>query len=350
MDSSSQVVRQPFGIALATISNDVAEAARLRDEHVVPVVLDANALLAELAWRSQRLVPTVRHDNAEPILWPCQSGLSRSLAKGAARLYGKADLIEEVRRHLAAFARDQGLDPLALNALLEADYLPALSLVDVEGIEIDDPNLALVIIAHVPAIVRVLIDDASGPQAKARGCDSIAAAGANSLLKTALAAYRAEHRTLPARVVIHKSSFHDAGEADGFSTAADDAGIEILDLVSISGSSVRLMRTGAYPVLRGTWLNLDQRDQLLYTRGSVPFFETYPGQYVPRPIRIRLDRVASTAGFLVDETLALTKMNWNNTQFDGAFPITLRAAKEVGRVLRYVPAEAPIQGSYAFYM
>jgi hypothetical protein len=31
-------------------------------------------------------------------------------------------------------------------------------------------------------------------------------------------------------------------------------------------------------------------------------------------------------------------------------PITLGAAKEVGRVLRYVPSEAPIQGSYAFYM
>lgn len=146
MDSSSQVVRQPFGVGLATISNDVAEAARLRNEHVVPVVLDANALLAELAWRSRRLVPTVRANATEPILWPCQSGLSRSLAKGAARLYGKADFIEEVLRHLAAFARDQGLDPLALSALLEADYLPALSLVDVEGIEVDDPNLALVII------------------------------------------------------------------------------------------------------------------------------------------------------------------------------------------------------------
>lgn len=187
-------------------------------------------------------------------------------------------------------------------------------------------------------------------QDKTNRIPHIDAAGAHSLLKSALTAYRAEHRALPARVVIHKSSFHDAGEADGFSTAADEAGIEMLDLLSISGSAVRLMRTGAYPVLRGTWLSLDERDQLLYTRGSVPFFETYPGQYVPRPIRLRLDRAGSPAGFLASETLALTKMNWNNTQFDGATPITLRAAKEVGRVLRYVPSEAPIQGSYAFYM
>ena len=187
-------------------------------------------------------------------------------------------------------------------------------------------------------------------QDKTNRIPHIDSAGAHSLLKSALAAYRAEHRALPARVVIHKSSFHDAGEVDGFTTAADEAGIEMLDLLSISGSAVRLMRTGAYPVLRGTWLSLDERDQLLYTRGSVPFFETYPGPYVPRPIRLRLDRAASPAGFLAAEALALTKMNWNNTQFDGATPITLRAAKEVGRVLRYVPSEAPIQGSYAFYM
>jgi hypothetical protein len=145
MDANSRVVRQPFGVGLATISTDVAEAARLRDAHIAPVVMDANALLAELAWRSRRLVLTVRAGQAKPILWPCQSCLSRSVAKGAVRLYAKADLIEEVRRHLPAFARDQGLDPVALNTLLEADYLPELRLVDLDGIDVDDANLALVV-------------------------------------------------------------------------------------------------------------------------------------------------------------------------------------------------------------
>ena len=70
----------------------------------------------------------------------------------------------------------------------------------------------------------------------------------------------------------------------------------------------------------------------------MPFFEIYPGSYVPKPLR------------LVAAALALAKMNWNNTPFDGAGPITLRAAREVGRVLRYVPPDHPIQPSYAFYM
>jgi hypothetical protein len=36
------------------------------------------------------------------------------------------------------------------------------------------------------------------------------------------------------------------------------------------------------------------------------------------------------------EVLALTKMNWNSTQFDGALPIPIRAARQVGRVLKHL--------------
>lgn len=38
------------------------------------------------------------------------------------------------------------------------------------------------------------------------------------------------------------------------------------------------------------------------------------------------------------EILALTKMNCNNTQFDGGEPITIRAARHVADILRHVPA------------
>ena len=50
------------------------------------------------------------------------------------------------------------------------------------------------------------------------------------------------------------------------------------------------------------------------------------------------------------ETLALTKMNWNGTQFDGALPITLKAARQVGEILKYVPADVIPDPRYRFYM
>lgn len=176
------------------------------------------------------------------------------------------------------------------------------------------------------------------------------AQGAHDLLATALQRYRAEHLTMPARVVLHKSSFHDADELEGFRAASDEAGISVLDLLSIGGSPVRLFRPKPYPVLRGTTLLVGDDRMLVYTRGSVTFFETYPGMYVPRPLLLRAERADTPMRALAQETLALTKMNWNNTQFDGALPITMRAAQEVGRVLRYLPAGSDIESSYAYYM
>ena len=50
------------------------------------------------------------------------------------------------------------------------------------------------------------------------------------------------------------------------------------------------------------------------------------------------------------ESLTLTKMNWNNTQFDGALPITMKAARQVGDILKYVPDGQTIDPRYRFYM
>jgi hypothetical protein len=82
----------------------------------------------------------------------------------------------------------------------------------------------------------------------------------------------------------------------------------------------------------------------------VDFFETYPGMYAPQTLGITLDSVEQAPRFLCREILGLTKMNWNNTQFDGFDPITLRAARQVGKILKYVPIGDKIQPRYSFYM
>jgi hypothetical protein len=109
-------------------------------------------------------------------------------------------------------------------------------------------------------------------------------------------------------------------------------------------------RAGIYPPLRGTLVTLDDAEMILYTRGSVDFFETYPGKYMPVPLRLRCDDTEQTQTFLAREVLALTKMNWNNTQFDGAEPVTLRASRQCSRVLRYCSQRLLIEPRYSFYM
>lgn len=174
--------------------------------------------------------------------------------------------------------------------------------------------------------------------------------GARILLLSALASYRREHKTSPARIVVHKTSGYDTDELAGFHVAAETERVEGVDLVSLRHSTTRLFRIGNYPPLRGTLVHLDDLTHLLYTRGSVEFFAAYPGMYVPRPLEFLCEDTEQTARFLALEMLGLSKMNWNNTQFDGGDPITTRAADQVGSILRYVPAGAVPQARYAFYM
>jgi hypothetical protein len=171
-----------------------------------------------------------------------------------------------------------------------------------------------------------------------------------NLLSASLALFREQHSHYPARVVLHKTSKFDAAEFDGFDRALAESGIDYADFVFISPTSTRLYRTGIYPPLRGATLRLDDRQIVLYTKGSVDFFRTYPGMYVPRPRLLRCREGGQALGFIAEEVLALSKMNWNNTQFDGGDPITIRAARHVGDILKYVPEGRAIPARYSFYM
>ncbi|MBB3042499.1 argonaute/piwi family protein [Nocardioides soli] len=174
---------------------------------------------------------------------------------------------------------------------------------------------------------------------------------AHQLLRDALEKYRREHKQSPARIVLHKTSAFTPDEAAGFRAAANEQHIEILELIWLSQSEhVRLFRRGQQAALRGTLLTLDEDRHVLYTRGSVPFYKTYPGMYIPQAVGMRLHEAESSPEDLARELLSLTKMNWNATQLDGRDPITLRTADKVGDILRHLePTDLPAS-RYAFYM
>ena len=179
----------------------------------------------------------------------------------------------------------------------------------------------------------------------------LSADDANKLLKQALDRYRDTHDTQPARIVVHKTSIFNDAELEGFAAQAAERQISRVDYVSITkGPSTRLFREGLYPPLRGTLLSLDSKIHLLYTRGSVDFYQTYPGLYVPRPLVFRCDKAQATPKQLAREILALTKMNWNMTQFDGGLPITIEAARNVGAVLKYLGVDDVAASHYRHYM
>lgn len=173
---------------------------------------------------------------------------------------------------------------------------------------------------------------------------------AEGLLVRAIKKFRQEHKTNPARLVIHKSSWFDDEERKGFRAAATAENIDTLDMVSIRKSHTRFFReSGHYPPLRGTAIAISDKEVLCYTHSSVDFYRTYPGLYVPRPLLLRLDDCGTNTRDLVKEVLALSKMNWNSTHFSHSLPITLAAADGVGDILRHVSGDVP-QARYSYYM
>lgn len=172
----------------------------------------------------------------------------------------------------------------------------------------------------------------------------------NKLVADVLKLYRSEHRHLPARVVVHKSSYFTHEELEGCQSAIDMQGIDSCELLSLRKSNTRFFRNSSYPPLRGTAVELDSKTALLYTQGSVDFYRACPSKYVPRPLEVRLDAAESGLRSIMAELLALTKMNWNSTRFVNAMPITLSAARKVGDIIRYIAPDQPIHSRYSHYM
>ena len=175
-------------------------------------------------------------------------------------------------------------------------------------------------------------------------------ADAYTLLSESLKSYRAEHRNAPARIVMHKTTNYSSEELAGFNAALQEQQIDLADLMSLRNSFTRLFRTGDLPPLRGTLLSSTEQEHVLYTRGSIPFYKAYPGMYVPRTLNIQFDQIEGAPDALSAEVLALTKLNYNDTQLDGGAPMTVKAAKKVSEILKYVEQDVLPVSHYKFYM
>lgn len=197
----------------------------------------------------------------------------------------------------------------------------------------------------------VVVRGGPAPRRKDDRRPHLSEADAQALLSDALTVYRREHHNFPARVALHKTSEFDDAEVRGFEAAVDAYGIEHLDLVWVQSTErMRLFRNGDHAVLRGTFVRLEERRAVLFTRGTIDFYRLYPGMYVPVPLGLRAALGEHDVDHLGEEILALSEMNWNQSQLDGRLPITLRAAARVANVLKHVAPGDAVAPRYASYM
>ena len=170
-----------------------------------------------------------------------------------------------------------------------------------------------------------------------------------ALLRGVLELYQRQNRgSLPNRVVIHKSSSFWEEEVDGFADACQL--VPQRDFIAFGRRGLQFYRTGDYPPLRGTYIKLSDRNLLLYTSGYVPYLRTYPGPRAPLPLEVLEHIGDSPWSAVIEEILALAKMNWNTADFSLREPITLAFSQRVGHILAELPEKLPLRAEYRYYM
>lgn len=174
--------------------------------------------------------------------------------------------------------------------------------------------------------------------------------GAETLLKLAIEKYSLQHGVPPTRVVVHKSSRYWPEELVGFRKASQ--GIYRKDFLAFGDLDTRFMRAGRRPIVRGTVVVLGQGNYLIYTNGYIPYLRAYPSKRIPCPLEVIEHHGDSPPLLVCSEILSLTKLNWNSCWFGSSSPITMRFARDVGRVLAELPQDGSIipKTKYKYYM
>lgn len=159
---------------------------------------------------------------------------------------------------------------------------------------------------------------------------------AANLVGLALDTYKAKTNNLPSELFIHgKVQFSDdewAGFREAVGNETNLVGVRIRE-----SNELKLFRKARMPVLRGIAYIHSTRKAYLWSKGYVPRLQTYPGREVPNPLHIDICRGKVDINVVLNDLLALTKLNYNTCIFADGIPVTLRFADAVGEILTAGP-------------
>ena len=178
--------------------------------------------------------------------------------------------------------------------------------------------------------------------------------------------YRRRHAgRSPRRVMVHKTTEFKPEEVGGCMEALHLC--EAVDLVQIVDDvgwrGVRMGkgrdwkakgRAAAFPVERGTVMELGPREALLWTHGDVQgvtrrsYFKG--AKSTPKPVRLVRHAGHGPWDETVRAVLGLSKMNWNNDSLYDSLPVTMAYAKVLARVVKRMPSLGSAPYQFRFFM
>jgi hypothetical protein len=159
---------------------------------------------------------------------------------------------------------------------------------------------------------------------------------ARELVTLAVKSYTNNEGKPPNELFLHgKVRFNDE-EWKGFRDVVDSS-VNLVGIRIRDDSDIKLYRKGEHPILRGLAYIRDERTAYLWTKGFIPRLQTYPGREVPKPLLIDVCRGDVQIETVINDIMALTKLNYNACVFADGEPVTLKFADAVGEILTAGP-------------
>lgn len=151
-------------------------------------------------------------------------------------------------------------------------------------------------------------------------------------------------------IFLHSRSRISPEEFDGY-LAACPAETKLVGVrVRSEREGVKLFRSGEFPVLRGTSLQVSENGGYLWTNGFKPRLETYDGFDVPTPLRLDVEYGKADYQQVAKDILGLSKLNYNTCRLGGLMPVTVKFSDEVGGILVSNPTVERAQEQFRFYI
>lgn len=173
---------------------------------------------------------------------------------------------------------------------------------------------------------------------------------AKQLLEEGLQTYEALEGQPLSEIFLHCRSGLNSEEFAGFKDASPP-GVSLFGVrVRQERSDIRLFREGTHPVLRGTFLQHNERSAHLWASGFKPHLRTYDGWETPAPLRIELQHGEADIRQVATDILGLTKLNYNACKLGDSEPVTVGFSDAVGEILVSNPTVKERSPKFRFYI
>jgi hypothetical protein len=171
-----------------------------------------------------------------------------------------------------------------------------------------------------------------------------------SLLDGILKTYRELGGKELTEIFLHCRSDINANEFAGYQRACP-AGVKLVGVrVRPDRFGFRMFRNGKMPVMRGTFLKLNEKTGFLWASGFKPRIATYDGWETPTPLRIEVQHGDAPIERVAQDILGLTKLNYNACHLGDGQPVTVGFSDAVGEILISNPTVEYRRPNFKYYI